>query len=309
LRRLLYPLWNAEERRPRALIRIGIQLSVFGLFSFLLQLLFWFVHRWHGATWLTHTVIFIGMAGVVVGTVLLGRRFLDRRPIHELGLRFDGRWLRDALFGFGLGAALILSVGAVEHQLGWATYQERASQVPLLLGLSTAFIVFCSVALTEELLFRGYQLVNLADGLQGERLSRAQAVLAATAVSSVVFGLFHALNPHASPIATLNITFAGVLLAAGFLVRGELAIPIGLHLSWNFCQNLLDMPVSGQSQFSYGAIVDRTVTGSDWLTGGAFGPEAGLTGLVAISAGIVAIVLYARVLEGRWGVHRSLLPK
>ncbi len=307
MRRLLATVWNHDERRPRALLRIGLQLAVFGLFSLLTQLLFWWLHRWHGVTWLTHVAIFVAMSLVVVGTVYLGCRLLDRRPMADLGLRIDGRWALDALFGFGLGAGLIGSIGALEHQLGWASYAARASDIPLRVGVPTTVVVFTSVAVTEELLFRGYQLVNLADGLQTEKIPRGRAVIAATLISSIVFGLFHAANPHASAVATLNITFAGLLLAAGFIVRGQLAIPIGLHLSWNLFQNLLDMPVSGQGQFSYGAIVDRTASGPAWINGGAFGPEAGVTGLVAIVAGTAAILLYARAFEGRWGVHRSLL--
>jgi len=307
MRRLLYPFWNAEEKRPRALLRLTIQLSIFGLFSFLVQLAFSRVRRVHDEAWITHGALFLASTLVVVVSVYLGCRFLDRRSLADLGLRIDARWLVDAAFGFALGAILMLGISAVERAMGWATYGEAPAEMPRVMTIGIGLVVFTSVAIVEELIFRGYVLVNLAEGIRGRWLGRSNAVIAATMLSSLVFGLAHAANPHASPITTLNITMAGFLLAAGFLTTGELAIPIGLHLSWNYFQNLLGMPVSGQTLFDYAAIVRRTEAGPDWITGGAFGPEAGLTGLAAMVIGTLLILAYSRAFEGRLRVHPSLL--
>jgi hypothetical protein len=42
-------------------------------------------------------------------------------------------------------------------------------------------------------------------------------------------------------------------------------------------------------------------------TGGAFGPEAGLLGVLAALAGLLGVVGYARIVEGRIGIHADLL--
>ncbi len=305
MRRLLYPIWNADERRPRAFVRIGVQLLVFAVFSAIVQLAFFGAQRVVGRGWALESGLFFATTVAVIASAYLGCRFLDRRPLAALGLRVDARWILDAAFGVALGALLMLAISAAERANGWARYEPPHDGPGPALVLAS-FVVFLAVAIVEELVFRGYQLVNLAEGLRGRRLGPSAAVLGAMLISSIVFGLAHAANPHASPIATLNITLAGAMLAAGFLLTGELGLPIGLHLSWNWCQNLLDMPVSGQRQFGYAAIVRRVEDGPDWITGGAFGPEAGLTGAVAMLVGTLLIVAYARALEGRVRVHPSL---
>ncbi|MBX3270727.1 MAG: CPBP family intramembrane metalloprotease [Sandaracinaceae bacterium] len=304
MRRLRYPFWNDVEGRPRALVRIGLQLAVFGVLSLLVQLAFWRVQRVTGDAWTIHTAFFLAASVAVVASVWAGCRFLDRRALSDLGLRLDGRWALDAAFGVALGLVLIFAVSAVERAMGWASYAPRAA--PSAPHALAGVAVFVGVAVLEELLFRGYQLVNLAEGLRAPRVGPAAAVVGATVISSVVFGLAHTENPHAGAIATTNVAFAGVMLAAGFVLTGELGVSIGLHLSWNWCQNALDMPVSGRRDFGYAALVERVEDGPDWITGGAFGPEAGATGLVAMIVGTLAIAGYARALEGRARVHDAL---
>ncbi len=305
MRRLLWPFWNAEERRLRALLRIALQALLFAVPSALIQLAFLGARPIIGDGWAIHAALF-GMSTVgVLAATYLACRLLDRRPFASLGLRVDARWGIDAAFGFALGVVLMVGICAAERAAGWARY-DAPSAAPSIALVLTGFVVFVGVAVVEELLFRGYQLVNLAEGLRGRRLGPSAAVILATLISSVVFGLAHAANPNASPIATANIALAGLMLAVGFLLTGELGISIGLHLSWNWAQNLLDMPVSGQRQFGYAAVVLRREDGPDWITGGAFGPEAGLTGAIAMAVGTLIIVAYARALEGRVRVHPSL---
>lgn len=310
MRWLLAPFWNTRERRVRALVRIALQLGVFVAFSLLVQFVFQRVERAGPGRLLTHGALHLVSTLLVVASVWLGCRFLDRRAMPDLGLRISARWLIDAGFGAALGGLLMLGIFASESHFGWATYAAvvhapeglwRFAAIPVVV------VAFLSVAVVEELIFRGYQLVNLAEGFRSQWTSPAVALLGATLFSSLAFGLAHASNPHAEANAAGNIALAGAMLAAGFLLTGELAIPIGLHFGWNFFQNLFGMPVSGQTYFSYGSLVQRTETGPDWITGGAFGPEAGMTGLTAMVAGTLIIFVYAHVLEGRIEIHRSLL--
>jgi hypothetical protein len=67
-----------------------------------------------------------------------------------------------------------------------------------------------------------------------------------------------------------------------------------LHLSWNFFQgNVYGFPVSGWKE-AMGSLLQVAQSGPEWMTGGAFGPEAGLLGAAAMLCGIAATVIYLR---------------
>ena len=92
----------------------------------------------------------------------------------------------------------------------------------------------------------------------------------------------------------------------GTVLTGELAIPIGLHVSWNFVQgSVLGFPVSGQSVGPTLIAIEQG--GPEWLTGGAFGPEAGALGVAVELLGIAAVVLWVRRRRGRATPHLALV--
>lgn len=313
LRWLAYPFWNDAERRLRAAWRIALQLVVFALAWWAPQI---GIARAKEAA-VAHREGIFSQAGVymvltlaVLVSVWACARYLDRRPIDGVGLRGGrGFWI-DLTFGVALGAMLMAGIAGAEVSFGLARYVEAPElpgEVPRWAYIPVAFYVFIAVAIIEELVFRGYHLTNLAEGLTNRWIGGALATLLAVLLSSVAFGLAHAGNPHASVLSSGNIVIAGVMLAIGYVLTGNLAIPIGLHLGWNFFQNLFDMPVSGQTFFSFGAVVEREMMpgAGDWVSGGAFGPEAGMTGLAAMMFGTFLILGWVRVRHGPLRVHPS----
>jgi uncharacterized protein len=213
-----------------------------------------------------------------LATWLVGARLAARSWV-DLGWRPAGGVLRQGARGAALGAgaaalAVALAVatagGAIHVTSDWAG--ELGLVAPLAAGLLLA-------ALFEELLFRGFPLRQL-----GDALGRWPAVL----LLAVAFGASHAWNDHAGVFAIVNLALAGVWLSIAFFSAGGMALAWGLHFGWNIGLALLNAPVSG---ISLGLRDVAYQPGPHaWIDGGAFGPEGGIVGTVAICAGIVAVV-------------------
>ena len=236
-------------------------------------------------------------------SVWLAGRFIDRRPYSDFGFRINSSWWKDFWFGIGLGGALITAIFLVELAAGWIRptgfFVTNHPGLRFPAAILVPLLIFIMVGFYEELLSRGYHLKNLAEGLSGRYIQPRTAILVASLISSAVFGIFHAANPNATVSSTLNICLAGILLAAGFLLTGELAIPIGLHISWNFFQgNVFGFPVSG-ADFRSATLIQIQQSGPEWLTGGAFGPEGGLLGIISNLLGILLIILWVKRRTGK----------
>jgi uncharacterized protein len=253
-----------------------------------------------------------GVAGLVgaVLTVWLAGRFLDRRPFSDFGFHLGGGWWLDLLFGMALGALLISAIFIVELGLGWVevvgAFETFGTGVPFALSMLLPVAMFLCVGFYEETVFRGYQLKNAAEGLDYPALGHRGAVLLAWVLSSVFFGLLHADNPSATFVSTLNIVLAGLMLGFGYVISGELAIPIGLHVTWNFFQGAVyGFPVSGFGPFGATFLATQQ-TGPDLWTGGLFGPEAGLLAPIVMLLGISLIALWTRLRTGKVSIHSPI---
>lgn len=311
LAKALFPFWNAAEGRARAGWRIVITLVCMAALSVGAQLV---LRALFGDA---RALVFGGFSAggaFVLATlgalavVALACRWIDRRSIGALGLTPDREWWLDLAFGVALGAALISGVLGVELALGYADLEALdplGGDVARLAYLPVSVLVFASVAVYEELIFRGYLIKNLSEGLAG-RLGAPGAITVAALATSSIFGLAHAMNPHASTLGTINIVVAGLMLACAYVMTGRLALPIGLHLTWNLFQNLYGMPVSGQSNFFYASAFAREELGPDWVTGGPFGPEAGVTGLAAMLVGTIAIGAWQRARKRPFGLRHGI---
>jgi len=243
-------------------------------------------------------------------SVWLAGRFFDRRPFSNFGFRITSVWWKDFWFGIGLGSILITIIFLLELAAGWVRpvgyLVTNIPELPFLPAILIPLIIFIMVGFYEELLCRGYQLTNLAEGLTGKLFKPQTAILSACLLSSAFFGLLHAGNPNATLFSTLNICLAGIFLATGFLFTGELAIPIGLHISWNFFQgNVFGFPVSG-ADFRFGTLIQIQQSGPAWITGGAFGPEGGLLGILSNLLGILLIIFWVKKRTSQIRLHEAI---
>jgi uncharacterized protein len=227
-------------------------------------------------------------------TIVIERVTAGRSPV-DIG--FDPRYaLRDLAAGAGLGALLF---SAVVVELAAGGYY-RITAVHVTPQLAAAALLLIAGAVTEELLFRGV-IFRLIEEWAGTWI--------ALAVSAIIFGAVHAANPGATWVSSAAIALeAGVLLAAAFVVTRNLWLPIGLHFAWNFLEGpIYGTQVSGQT-FVTSAFVAQ-VHGPALLTGGSFGPEAGLPAMVTCLAAAVLLLAYAGrhslIVTPRWVQRRT----
>jgi uncharacterized protein len=219
----------------------------------------------------------------VVGIAFALRRFLDRRSIDSLGMPLRTRWGRLLTLGLALGAGMQLLVFALEAAVGELKVTGFSSFAVDLRFLPVWIVGFAAAAIAEEMQFRGYVLQNL-----WEEMGFWPAAL----VSSALFALLHFGNPNigAHPwIAAADIAGFGLWACLSIAWTKSLWLALGTHFGWN----LFEGPILGAQVSGIGtqSVLSQTVSGPDLLTGGSFGPEAGLYGIAVLAIGLA--VLYA----------------
>ncbi|MEZ4860488.1 MAG: CPBP family intramembrane glutamic endopeptidase [Caldilineaceae bacterium] len=237
-------------------------------------------------------------------------RVIDHRALVDLGLQIDRHWWLDLCFGLLLGALLMTLIFGVEWLLGWAAvigyFHVGVANARFLVMIWQPILLFVVVGINEELLARGYQLRNLAEGLQIAAISPRGAVILAWLFSSTLFGLLHILNPNSTWVSTVALMLAGVFLGLGYVLTGRLGLSIGLHMTWNFFQgSVYGFPVSG-NELSTISFIAIHQTGPPLWTGGAFGPEAGLMGISAIFIGSVLTLAWVQWRYGQLTIQTEL---
>lgn len=193
-------------------------------------------------------------------------RLAEKRGPRALGEFGRQGALAELAAGLAIGAAVFGASLAVLAALGLykihGTREASVMIIPLAQSIGAGVI--------EEILFRG-AIFRIIESSLGTWL--------ALLISSVLFGLVHLGNPHATVLGAVAIIFeAGIMLAAAYLLTRRLWLAIGIHIGWNFTQGgVFSVPVSGTFSKGY---FDATLTGPEWLSGGVFGVEGSIVAVV-----------------------------
>lgn len=160
---------------------------------------------------------------------------LHGRPLGDVGLQLDGQRARELAGGLAMGAAAAAALGWGLMLAGAVSWQPNPAADGAHVMKWLAY--FTVAAVVEELIFRGYALRTLADGIGSFR---------AVALSSLVFGGYHVLNLGTSASVqpggwdlvwrVAGPAVGGVLFGLAAVRTRGLALPIGLHLGWNVLQ-------------------------------------------------------------------------
>ncbi len=194
-------------------------------------------------------------------------RFVERKAFTDFALLGA---FKEWVFGVAVGTGVMaLVVGVIALFGGYKVIGQNGAEV--LIGVLGVAIIS---GITEEILFRGIIFRFLEQWLGS---------YFALAISALFFGVMHIGNPNSSWLAAFAIAIeAGIMLGAIYMLTRRLWAAIGLHMAWNSVQGgVFGIPVSGTDV--PGLLISKT-SGSDMLTGGAFGAEASLPAIILCTA-------------------------
>lgn len=222
--------------------------------------------------------------GFIFITLLVFARvkFREKRNISSIGLKKEG-FIKKYFIGFGIGILMFSIVVLLLSISGHTVVNSNPVSPSGILALGGVLIVipgWMIQSATEEILSRGWFMNVL-----GAKYNVAVGLI----VSSAFFGLMHFANPNANILAIVNIVLVGLFLGLYVIKTNDLWGVCGLHAAWNWTQgNVFGFEVSGQKVAS-GSLMHLKLTGSEWIMGGSFGPEAGIVAAIVLSLGIIIV--------------------
>lgn len=218
--------------------------------------------------------------GLISSIVFIWVLAIEGREIETLGF-YKESWLAK----YASGLLMMSTVVFILYIFGFITIETKSLQpvgIAALLNISIILIGWLIQGATEEIVTRGW-LMNVL----GARYNITVGLI----LSSVFFALIHSENPGINYVAMLNIVLVGILLGLIVINTGSLWVACGIHSAWNFAQgNIFGFQVSG-NDVGVGSIVDLNLVGNEFITGGQFGPEAGMVCSFVILV-LIVIVLF-----------------
>ncbi len=215
----------------------------------------------------------------LLGTLLviwIFMKFLDKEKFINLGFETKNR-LNEFLIGIIIGAVIMSTGYLLLLLLGEIYFQKTIIDFKEII---LSIILFIVIAVSEEILMRGYILRNLMISF-----NKYVALL----ISAIVFSLIHGFNPNIDLFSMTNIFLAGILLGLSYIHTQNLWFPIALHLSWNLFQTILGFNVSGRDSYS---LLEFSIKENSLLNGGEFGFEGSILSSIAMLITIIGIAFY-----------------
>lgn len=207
---------------------------------------------------------------------------LEGRPFGAYGLPRDGafgaRFWQGAAWGIAMIAAIILLIRA----FGGFSFGELALRGPALWRYAALWgVVFLSVGFFEEFLFRGYTQFTLTTGIGFWP--------AATALSAA-FGALHLANPGEDKFGALSVFVIGMFFCLTLRRTGNLWFSVGAHAAMDWGETFLfSVPDSGI--VAPGHLLNSSLHGPAWLTGGSVGPEGSAMAFAVVALAAILIVI------------------
>lgn len=206
-------------------------------------------------------------------------KVIEKRSFSSIGFN-KNNWLKKYSLGFLIGLTMMSIIVLILLPFGYITIEKNPIQPVGVSAIASVLVILFGWIIqgaTEEIVTRGW-LLNV--------LSTKYNIGVGLLISSTLFGLMHLTNPNVNYIAVINIILVGLFYGLYVIKTNDLWAVCGMHSAWNFAQgNIFGFKVSGLD-VSVGSLIDLNLVGSDFVTGGIFGPEAGITATFILLASI-----------------------
>ncbi len=271
---------------------------------------------WMAALFVIFTIVYAGAQAVGNPLFQRGGRALEVLEVTAICLAglglyalivrlAEGRWseelslkpaLPDLVLGLLIGALMLSAAVGGLYVLG--VYEISGPRAASPWG-TIAMAVESGVM--EELLMRAIVL---------RLLMRAFGIWPALALQALLFGALHLANPNATLTAAVAIAIeAGLMLAGFYLLTGRLWMSIGVHAAWNFTQGWIwGASVSGIPVKESWLVSTPKAGAPEFLSGGAFGPEASLPAMV-VGTSVAVVVLWMAWRKGMFQARPDAAPE
>lgn len=216
---------------------------------------------------------------------------IQKRKFASTGIVTRGV-IVETILGFAMG--FIVSGGAILGMFLLGAYRPVGMNWHA--DLIYPLVLFFFAAVVEEVIFQLFVF---------QTCEKRWGTVPALTITSILFGLVHMINTVQGAtvwqqlLGCIFLIFeAGFLLNALFLVKRRVWLPLGMHWAWNFFEGpVFGTIVSGQN---FGASLLVAQTGGNILaSGGPFGPEGSLPGLV-VGVACGALATWFAITKGAW---------
>lgn len=199
---------------------------------------------------------------------------------------FGRMFWRGAVWGLVMPAAVILMMFLAG---GYRVHGLNLTGSALLKFGVLWLVANLFIGFSEEILFRGYFLYTLADGI---------GFWAAAILNAIGFGALHYFTKPDERwedwVAVMLIT---IFVTLALRRTGSLAFPIGMHAAFDF-QNIYVFSGMNGGLFATGRLLKAEFPGSNRITGGLLGPEASWFTFVVTIAAIALLHFVYR--QAKW---------
>jgi len=220
--------------------------------------------------------------GLVIFVVWIWVRFFEKRLFRSIGFVKKGA-LKFYLKGFFIGLIMLAIVVTLMRIVGVVSFTKSPEPINLnMIGVIILMLVGYMVqGAGEEVLARGWQFQIIG--------ARYKPWLGAV-ISSIIFALLHGMNTGVSLLAVINLILFAFLLTFLILYDKNIWAACGWHTSWNWAmENIYGLKVSGTE--GLGSVLDSSINGPNYLTGGDFGPEGSIFTTMVLIGGMIIILI------------------